>query len=1359
MSKHRVLMLCVLLAVAAVLVPRPASAADTYEAVVEYDGPYFRVVNAPTINQLVDDPKVEMPFITPYGLAVSEETGAGLRIMNYVLDSGNKRLLGFESHMEIEHQASSAALFNSGDDAAGEWNATLINLTHYVDGAASATNWVIPHSEVLKIGGVVWSWVASLTGFTASDKVYTIDYDAIGAGAADGAPKITLPAASLSATSTWTVDYCYTVNSGAGTAAFGTGEIDQNCSDAAAVAVVEISQTSPSAADFQDLRAIFIIDDCTATTTDEVWIVDAADNSTNGDEFLQVYSITEMGTEAFVEKYDDLLSEPSDVYVSCNGSYTIATCPNPATTFTSATVIDANQITGHRYQIKLLGAQPNDPVTVTDMTTGRVIVNGAHWTDLPATSSTTYIIPGVDLQMLSTVLAGDVTEYVTTVRTVYQRYAFVCDRGNNRIKVVSYDDFARTGDVLPGDAHTCVTQPTAGGGLGTVCQSADADYYVAVPATVPENWQTATLTRPVKENSIAIIEDPDVTPITWTRVDDINTAGPTDKVFELDWYEGFITFGDGTHGAKPTASADLKITYTTTPDIMRYGSNGGGEGQFSGPTGICAKWCANLGAFVVYVADTGNNRIQKLLFYPEDAALQIPPRMSFVCEWNTATTATDHLNGPTDIDIEAIGTAPSESYYIAVVDHGNDRVVMYKDTKFEYPDATVPAFETTIGGSGNALGTYSSISAVDLLRAPCATAMGTELEIYLADDSRGVITKYVKAPAPTITLTFTGTSTLPASFPPSSSYPIRYTVTNCPSGGWVDFYFDTASTFDETTASVSITLGASGCDDSPVTWSFADSPGGTPADGTYYLYARLKDAGGNTVASDQAQSTELLTIDSNLVPTLQARDDFDNDSLMLLAPNETQTILLELAYPDSVIACVFSGTFPSEILQVQAISPGDGWEGTEYIQHIWSSDYDNTAGTFNVYTSITNSPIGLSNGRNVMARMNVTAVAALTDTVRFKTGTIVVDGTKSEIKDIHGNVPSEGTTSSLAIKLAYIGDVADGSDLGSVPTQQASPDGYMNFDDMTAFTLGWNGSSNTQDPLADMGPVTGTSPNLIPSRDGLWDVDDLMAYTENWTWFTNNGYGAPQIFNAMPGIAFTPLGEPVEGATSISLSSGVQLPLPGHTFTVDVHVDDADMLTAVMVRVAYDPAELTLVGTEKGELLQRDDSNVLFHTTSREGTCELCLGRLNRAKPGVSGDGIVASLTFQITTPPESGLGLAYDLRDATGDVLARGSSELEGFAGGLVKNVILCQNYPNPLNPNTSIVFTLPSKQVVSLAVYDLSGRCIKTLVNGSQDAGIHTIEWSGRDQAGAPVASGVYFYKLRAGDVVQSRKLVITR
>jgi len=89
-----------------------------------------------------------------------------------------------------------------------------------------------------------------------------------------------------------------------------------------------------------------------------------------------------------------------------------------------------------------------------------------------------------------------------------------------------------------------------------------------------------------------------------------------------------------------------------------------------------------------------------------------------------------------------------------------------------------------------------------------------------------------------------------------------------------------------------------------------------------------------------------------------------------------------------------------------------------------------------------------------------------------------------------------------------------------------------------------------------------------------------------------------------------------------------------------------------------------------------------------------------------------------------------------------------------LPSEYILAQNYPNPFNPVTTIAYQLPQAGRVSIIVYDLLGSEVATLVNNVQSAGIHTVKWNAIN-----VASGIYFYRLKAGSFTQTRKLVVIK
>ncbi len=86
-----------------------------------------------------------------------------------------------------------------------------------------------------------------------------------------------------------------------------------------------------------------------------------------------------------------------------------------------------------------------------------------------------------------------------------------------------------------------------------------------------------------------------------------------------------------------------------------------------------------------------------------------------------------------------------------------------------------------------------------------------------------------------------------------------------------------------------------------------------------------------------------------------------------------------------------------------------------------------------------------------------------------------------------------------------------------------------------------------------------------------------------------------------------------------------------------------------------------------------------------------------------------------------------------------------------------MSQNYPNPFNPSTTIRFALPEASEVSLRIYNLQGQLVREVVNSRYETGRHSIVWDGKDARGLLVATGVYVYRLKAGEFVAKRKLVL--
>jgi len=150
--------------------------------------------------------------------------------------------------------------------------------------------------------------------------------------------------------------------------------------------------------------------------------------------------------------------------------------------------------------------------------------------------------------------------------------------------------------------------------------------------------------------------------------------------------------------------------------------------------------------------------------------------------------------------------------------------------------------------------------------------------------------------------------------------------------------------------------------------------------------------------------------------------------------------------------------------------------------------------------------------------------------------------------------------------------------------------------------------------------------------------------------------------------------------------------------------------------------------------------------------------------PGNPGIGVDAD-------PPNSGRGKFYQTSTGWQDFTA-GNLMITAFTTDtttitgneqviptIPKSYELSQNYPNPFNPTTAIKYQLPESQNVTLEIYNSLGEKIRTLVNYYQNAGYHTAQWDGMNNAGHSVASGMYLYRITAGKFTSVKKMLLLK
>lgn len=199
-----------------------------------------------------------------------------------------------------------------------------------------------------------------------------------------------------------------------------------------------------------------------------------------------------------------------------------------------------------------------------------------------------------------------------------------------------------------------------------------------------------------------------------------------------------------------------------------------------------------------------------------------------------------------------------------------------------------------------------------------------------------------------------------------------------------------------------------------------------------------------------------------------------------------------------------------------------------------------------------------------------------------------------------------------------------------------------------------------------------------------------------------------------------------QGATSLT-TGPVGPPVPGTFLSTGIYyhlTTNATFSGSVEVCIVYDP--LLLTGPETDVTLIHFDGTMWVDITSSVDTLA----------------NVVCGTTTSLS-PFAVGVG---DIPDGVGD--------------GTSPQFTLHQNIPNPFNPQTTIRYDVPTGgAAVNISVYDITGRLVRELVDERRAAGTWLVQWNGDDDGGARVASGVYFYRLRAGSFVETKKMVLLK
>lgn len=316
----------------------------------------------------------------------------------------------------------------------------------------------------------------------------------------------------------------------------------------------------------------------------------------------------------------------------------------------------------------------------------------------------------------------------------------------------------------------------------------------------------------------------------------------------------------------------------------------------------------------------------------------------------------------------------------------------------------------------------------------------------------------------------------------------------------------------------------------------------------------------------------------------------------------------------------------------------------------------------------------------------------------------------------------------------HLGDVADGSN------PPPSGDDAVDTFDISVLGANYGITIVFGDPVnyLDVGPTTDYSVDARPTTDNVVQFEDLMMFAIN--------YGQVSKTLPHPQPAMRDL---------ITLSAGEAA--VGDELSVEVHMSGSGRVQGLSVPLTWNASVLEPVGLAPGDFLAAQGGATLV-VSPRPGTVDAALFGVRDL--GICGTGLMATVKFRVVGDGDPELGV--------GEIVARDAENkpvvVEGDTAGAGSHVapqlsVLRDNVPNPFNPSTELKFATARSGRVTLSVFTLRGRLVRTLIDGVLPAGDHSATWDGTDRDGRHVASGGYIVRMTAPDRTQSRHITLLK
>ena len=335
------------------------------------------------------------------------------------------------------------------------------------------------------------------------------------------------------------------------------------------------------------------------------------------------------------------------------------------------------------------------------------------------------------------------------------------------------------------------------------------------------------------------------------------------------------------------------------------------------------------------------------------------------------------------------------------------------------------------------------------------------------------------------------------------------------------------------------------------------------------------------------------------------------------------------------------------------------------------------------------------------------------------------------------------TVENISVRLSFVDANGDPVYLMVLPSQGGNLE--VDFEDIIAFGVAFGSQKgdahyNAQADVDD---------------DGVVNFVDLAIAAAS--------FGRTAVLPAGSKLAVVPQRPGVNADTEMTLELASDKVLVGETVTLTVSMANARELNGYGLELVYDADKFEFVSAAPAEndLLKSDGGETpLFKNWPEEG--RISVVNLITESGTVSGEGALVTFTFKVLREFEDNArfeiaqGVVFDADQLQNPVVTLGALDVQSTP----TEFALHQNYPNPFNPQTNIPYDLAEGGDVVLRIYNLLGQEVRTLVRERQAPGRYTVQWSGMDDRGVSVSSGIYFYQVSvAGKFQDAKRLMLLK